>query len=124
MAASAPRKAAVPRKAVKPAAPAPPPPDVTLNLDALEREGGDPEPFTFLYNGRVFQMRDPGDVDWQDLMQWDLNPLVAVRGALVDGVDEFFASPMKSWRMQALQRAYLKHFGLPTPGNPAALPAS
>lgn len=115
-----PRKT-TPRKA--PRAKAPETLDVTINLDTLEREPGDTpaEPFSFLHDGRRYELLAPDEMDWQDLLLADNNPAMLFAKGLVGDKGVFFTTPMSAWKMKALMRLYRRHFGLPEPGDLAAL---
>ncbi len=97
-------------------------PDLTLNLDALEREGEVPGPFTFQADGDTYQMLDPKEVDWQDLLAGMRNPALFVRFAMpVEQQKKFFALRIPGWKMNALMQAYQDHFDIPDLGNAYAL---
>jgi hypothetical protein len=111
----------------EPEAPAkqPPPARITINLDDLERDPAEvKEPFIFLHNGEWYQIMDPSEIDWQDLLIADRNPAYLFAKGLADKDkrEQFFAEPMRGWKMEALMKRYRKHFGLPDPGDPDALP--
>lgn len=90
-------------------------PDVTLDLDTLERENP-PEPFTFRHGGRRYFLRDPQDVDWQELLLAIDNSYRFFNSVLpADDQKEFFEAPMASWKMKALMERYQVHYGLPDP---------
>ena len=116
-----PRKT-TPRAATKTAEEPTATPDVTINLDTLERETGPRPPFTFLHQGKVYGLVDPDEMDWQDLLIASRNPTYMFAKGLTADSDGFFATQMPTWKMNALQAKYLEHFGLPTPGERNALP--
>lgn len=88
-------------------------PATVLDLDTLEREGGSKPPFVFQHNGKRYLLSDPQDVDWQKLIDAMASPFAFFRNVLpADDQREFFASPMASWKMNALMEAYMKHYGL------------
>lgn len=98
-------------------------PSTILNLDELEREGGSPIPFSFMHDSRRYVMSDPQEVDWQKLILAMSNPVRFLQIVLPpDDQNQFFSSPLPTWKMNALMDAYLKHYGLPTPGELGALP--
>lgn len=100
----------------------PAPPAAILNLDALEREGGTPEPFTFQHENRTYTMIGPQDIDWQDLISGLRNPALFIRFAMtLDDQKVFFGSRVPGWKMNALMDAYNTHFGIPDVGNASAL---
>lgn len=97
-------------------------PKLGLDLDALEREGATPEPFTFQYDGRTWEMKDPQDIDWQDLLAGLRNPALFIRFAMEEGDQRlFFAKRVAAWKMNKLMQAYQDHFGIPDLGNASAL---
>lgn len=95
---------------------------VSLDLDALEREGEIAGPFTFQNEGHTFTMIDPQEIDWQDLVSAMRNPALFVRYALsLADQKVFFAQRVPGWKMNKLMEAYVAHFGLPDLGNASAL---
>jgi hypothetical protein len=97
-------------------------PKLGLDLDALEREGETPEPFTFQYDGKTYTMKDPQEIDWQDLLSGLRNPALFIRFAMeVEDQREFFGKRVASWKMNKLMQAYTEHFGIPDLGNVSAL---
>lgn len=93
-----------------------------FDLDALEREGAVAEPFTFQYEGEQFQMLDPQDIDWQNLLSGLRNPALFVRFAMpVDEQKRFFSKQVPAWKMNRLMGAYQEHYGIPDLGNANAL---
>lgn len=97
-------------------------PDVTLDLDSLEREGAVAETFSFQYEGHTYRMLDPQDIDWQDLLSGLRNPALFVRFAMpVEDQKQFFTARVAAWKMNKLMAAYQDHYGIPDLGNAAAL---
>lgn len=93
-----------------PAAPLAP---VDLDLDALERDGSRPGPFTFRIEGQQFQLTDPQDVDWQDLLVAQRNPLMFIRFTLgEDNYKRFLALKIPEWKIEKLMVQFFKHFGM------------
>lgn len=96
--------------------------NVAMDLDALEREGEIPGPFTFQHGGKTFQMLDPQDIDWQDLLAALRNPALFIRFAMpLTDQKDFFGQRLAAWKMNKLMEAYVAHFGLPDLGNASAL---
>jgi hypothetical protein len=94
-----------------------------LDLDKLEREGGSPKPFDFVLEGKRYIMADPQEIDWQDLLSAMSNPVMFFRMVLpADDQRTFFRTRLPAWRMNKLMSAYQDHYGLPSQGNPNALP--
>jgi hypothetical protein len=97
-------------------------PAVALDLDTLEREGERPGPFTFQHEGIVFQMMDPQDVDWQDLLSGLRNPALFIRYAMsLDDQKRFFGLRVPGWKMNKLMMSYQEHYSIPDLGNANAL---
>ncbi len=95
---------------------------VSLDLDALEREGEAAGPFTFQHDGRSYTMLDPQDIDWQDLLAGFRNPALFIRFAMpLSDQKDFFGKRVPAWKMNKLMQAYQEHFGLPDLGNLNAL---
>lgn len=93
---------------------------VVLDLDTLERENA-PAPFTFRHSGRRYLLRDPQDIDWQELILAIQDSFQFFRSVLpADDQQEFFTAPMASWKMKALMERYQDHYGLPDPKALAA----
>lgn len=96
-------------------------PAATMNLDELEREEA-PEEFSFIHNGRRFVLADPEEMDWRDIVDALGHPELFFRAALAEGDrEDFFAKKMEAWKLAALVKRYREHFGLPDPGEFAAL---
>lgn len=95
---------------------------VSLDLDALEREGDVPGSFTFTFDSETYTMVDPQEVDWQDLLSGLRNPALFVRFAMsIEDQKKFFGKRVPAWKMNKLMEAYTTHFGLPDLGNVSAL---
>ena len=100
-------------------------PEVSLDLDALEREGGTPEPFTVHLAGERIMFSDPKDLDWQALLDDMGDPRRFFRLVVPpDSHETFFSAYLPTWKMDVLMSAYLQHYGLPSPGNASASPVS
>lgn len=95
---------------------------VALDLDLLEREGDVPGPFVFVIDGERYEMVDPQEVDWQDLLSGLRNPALFVRFAMsIADQKRFFGKRVAAWKMNKLMEAYTTHFNLPDLGNVSAL---
>jgi hypothetical protein len=93
-----------------------------LDLDTLEREGGSPEPFDFVLDGRRFILSDPKEIDWQDLIAAMRSPILFFKMVLpADDQKPFFAAKIPAWKMNALMTGYQDHYGLPGQGEAGAL---
>jgi hypothetical protein len=101
------------------------PAPVSLNLDTLEREGGTPEPFVVVLAGERLLLSDPAEVDWQKLMAAIRDPHVFFRLIIPpDDHKTFFDATLPGWKMNKLMQSYMEHYGLPSPGEAVASPAS
>jgi hypothetical protein len=93
-----------------------------LNLDTLEREGGSPAPFDFVLGGRRFILSDPKEIDWQDLIAAMRSPILFFKMVLpADDQRPFFDTKIPAWKLNALMQGYQDHYGIPGPGEAAAL---
>jgi hypothetical protein len=96
---------------------------VVFDLDAIEREGVVAEPFRFQYEGEQYEMLDPQEIDWQNLLSGLRNPALFVRFAMpLSEQKRFFSKTIPAWKMNHLMEAYQKHYGIPDLGNANALP--
>lgn len=98
------------------------PAPVSLNLDTVEREGGDRPPFVFTLGGKRIQLADALELDWKILITAEKDPPQFYREAIMDDEQRkhFFAQKIPGWKMQRLMRSYFEHYGI----NPEALAAS
>jgi hypothetical protein len=95
-------------------------PEVTLDLDVLEREKA-PKPFYFRHLGARYLLVDPQEVDWQDLILAIGDTYTFFRTIVpADDRESFFAAKLPSWKMRALMDSYVQHYGLPNPKAPSA----
>lgn len=95
---------------------------VSLDLDTLERDGGRPGPFVFKHEGDIFQMMDPEETDWQDLLSGLRNPALFIRFTMsIEDQKRFFNLRVPAWKMNRVMQAYQKHYGIPDLGNASAL---
>jgi hypothetical protein len=94
-----------------------------FDLDALEHDGDVPDPFVVSVGGRDYELPNPKDIDFRDLVDGmrafnagDPLPIVEV---LVDEDDraEFFENKLPMWKLEKMFEQYYKHFGLPSPGK-------
>lgn len=96
---------------------------VALDLDAVEREDAK-GPFGFRHLGRRYTLTDPQEIDWQQLLVAQRDPLYFITIALPkDDREEFFNTKMPSWKMNRLVEDYMKHYGLTSPGEAGGSPA-
>lgn len=95
----------------EPAGPHPAP--VDLDLDALERDGTRPGPFTFRIGGESFTLTDPREIDWQDLLVAQRNPMMFIRFTIGDeDYQRFVRQRLPEWKMEKLMVNFFKHFGM------------
>lgn len=99
-----------------------------LDLDALEREGDTPEPYTFRVNGRDWTARHPDDVDWTVIAAMDPDDPRDVLAAYLDEATyrEFVQQGVPKWKILKLMAALNRHYygSADAPGESGALPAS
>ncbi len=94
-----------------------------LNLDTVEREGGNTKVFDFVHNGRRWVLLSPMDLDWQDIISAMTDPLTFFRRTLPpEDVNEFLDTPLPLWKMRLLVDRYMQHYGVPDEGEAGALP--
>ena len=97
---------------------------VSLDLDALDREGA-AGPFSIRHDGRVYTFIDAMDLDWQEVLLSLQNPHQFFRLTLpAADADAFLASKLPVWKMRRLMDNYREHHGMLEPGEAAASPAS
>jgi hypothetical protein len=93
------------------------PKSATLDIDALEREG-DPGVFTFTLGGHEYEMADPQEMDYRDLL-----PIMeaAARGDITealnglldpDEVTSFWENRIPAFKLNAICDGWLEHYGL------------
>lgn len=94
-------------------------PKVSLDLDALDREGAPTEPFTANHLGRVYTFEDAQEIDWQKLMAALQNPRVFFQLTLGNDAKDFLGGQLPTWKLRRLMDAYRNHYGLlePAEGN-------
>jgi hypothetical protein len=90
---------------------------VSLDLDALEREGA-PEPFSIHLAGRVYPFIDAMELDWQDLMSAMQDP-ARFFALTLSGDDHkaFLNTKLSSWKLRKLMDSYREHHGMVEPGE-------
>jgi hypothetical protein len=94
---------------------------VSLDLDALDREGA-PEQFSIRLGGRVYSFEDAMNVDWQSLILALQDPHRFFRLTLSDeDAKAFLAEKLPVWKMRRLMDDYREHHGMSNLGDPAAL---
>ncbi len=117
-------KAAGPADPVDAAAGAAPAVKVTLDLDALEREGDKKAPYSFRVGGEVFVLNDPREMDWQDLLIAQRTPLMFIQLCMGREVYErFLAIRIPEWAMEKLITDFFGYYGMEIGPEASALPA-
>jgi len=95
------------------AAPDAPAAPVDLDLDAVERDGTRPGPFVFRLDGQTFALTDPRDIDWQDLLIAQRNPLMFIKFTIgEEDYKRFLYLRVPEWKMERLMVGFFKHFGM------------
>ncbi len=90
-----------------------PPVAVDLDLDTLERDGSRPGPYRIRLSGQVFEFQDPRDIDWQDLVMAQRNPLLFLKFCLGEEQYKLFSVlPLPDWGMEKLMKGFFRHFGM------------
>jgi hypothetical protein len=88
-----------------------------FNLDELENEKTS-EPFVFEFGGDVFELLDPKDIDWQDLLVIQENPRLTLHVIMPeDQRAQFLEKKLPMRKFEVLLNRWQQHFGLPTPGE-------
>ncbi len=86
---------------------------VDLDLDALDRDGTSPGPFTFSLSGETFTLTDPRDIDWQDLIIAQRNPLMFIKFTMgEEQYKKFLGMRVAEWKMERLMVAFWAHYGV------------
>lgn len=89
-------------------------PTIQLNLDTMERPAGQKkEEFSFVCAGKRMVMKDPEEIDWQDLVSVADNTSGLFRFALErEDYRLFMQQRMPMWKLNALGDAYNAHYEL------------
>jgi hypothetical protein len=90
---------------------------VLFNLDELENDRSS-EPFVFTYQGKEFELLDPKDCDWQDLLVVQEDPRLTLH-VLMKEEDrkDFLELKLPMRKFEALLKRWQEHFNQPTPGE-------
>lgn len=94
-------------------------PEVHFNLDTLEREN-EREPYAFVLGGRRWTTLDPQEMDWQDLAALDVRDFGDNFRVLLgaEAYAEFRqVKHVPQWKIERLNDAVMKHYGLINPGE-------
>lgn len=101
------------------------PASVSINLDTLEREGGEPEPFVFVLGGDRFVCADIEGEDWQDLMEIsEDDPKQTFTLLLGKDYEKFAKHRLPLWKLKALLKSWREHTGALDMGEGTASPTS
>jgi hypothetical protein len=86
----------------------------TFDLDALEVEGENGEPFTFTYKGESYTMPNAAAMPWQDQIALETaNTVESLRLILGDEqFGRFQKQAMSAGRLNGLIRKWMDHQGL------------
>lgn len=90
---------------------------VLFNLDELENDRSS-EPFVFSYQGKDFELLDPKDCDWQDLLVVQEDPRLTLHVLMPEEQRvEFLALKLPMRKFEALLTRWQQHFNQPAPGE-------
>lgn len=90
---------------------------VLFNLDELENDRSS-EPFVFEYQGKTFELLDPKDCDWQDLLVVQEDPRLTLHVLMPEEQRvEFLALKLPMRKFEALLTRWQQHFNQPSPGE-------
>lgn len=86
---------------------------IDFDLDAAERPAKDIKPpFVVKLGGRPVTMKDPGELDWQDLAVIQQPTDFLEFSVDEDDRDHVLNQEMPGWKLNALMERYMQHFGL------------
>lgn len=84
--------------------------DLTLDLDTLEREDQRP-PFRFRHLGAIYEMGDPRDMDWQDQIRAETDPLFCLKALMPEGQsDALLETKLPAWKLQRIVDGFREHY--------------
>lgn len=90
---------------------------VLFALDDLENEKTS-EPFVFSYQGKTFELKDPKDCDWQDLLVVQEDPRLTLHVLMDEEMRaEFLELKLPMRKFEALLKRWQQHFNQPAPGE-------
>ena len=104
-------------------------PEIILDLDALDKADYVPDavltPFVFKHAGRIWQLADPRDLDWRQLMQGLRNPAAFMGMAMPkDDQAAFLEQECPGWKMDAIFTNWQAHYKVTGLGDLNGLLAS
>lgn len=90
-------------------------PEIMLDLDALEKADYVTDavlkPFVFKHAGKTWELIDPRDLDWRDLMRGLRNPAAFMGMAMPkDQQEDFLEEPCAGWKMDAIFTNWQAHY--------------
>lgn len=89
-----------------------------FDLDNLDKKSVLPnvtdKPFRFLLEGETYELMDPRDVDWKDVLDGISNPIAFMRMAMDDPeiADKFLGVKLAGWKLSALFDNWQKHYAV------------
>jgi len=97
-------------------------PQITFNLDSLERNEADRPPFVVAVDGRAITLTDPQELDWLDLATIEDDPSRFIGLCIEDDADRefFFNSRVPAWKINKMVQAFQQHYGITDRGNRSA----
>ncbi len=104
-------------------------PEIILDLDALDKADYVPDavlkPFVFKHAEKTWQLADPRDLDWRDLMRGLRNPAAFMGMAMPqDQQEAFLEQPCPGWKMDAIFSNWQAHYKVTGLGDLNGLLAS
>lgn len=105
------------------------PPDdegVLLDLDALDKTDWLPDaittPYKFRHASRVYELADPRDIDWRDLITGLRNPALFMANAMnEDDQAAFQTVKTPGWKLDAIFSGWQAHYKVTGLGDLSAL---
>ena len=87
---------------------------VTLDLDTMEREGDQPDPFVIRVGGHPITLLSVQDIDWQDAAALSPERPFQFFEVVVpaDEYETFLGQRFPLWKLQLLIQQYQDHYGL------------
>jgi hypothetical protein len=90
---------------------------VLFNLDELENDKAS-EPFIFTYQGQQFELLDPKECDWQDLLVVQENPRLTLHVLMPeDQRARFLELKLPMYKFEGLLTRWQQHYNQPDPGE-------
>lgn len=92
------------------------PAPVSINLDTIEREDGQAQPFVVVLGGKRYLFADVLEVPLNDLLAAQTDDMEFLRIVVSsDDREDFFAAigALPMWKVREVVAAYFKHYGMP-----------